>query len=144
MNAEQGERAQNRHEQIPFGHQQERIDQARSRLVERLEWRQPPNAMIDAARPPPHIRDAVHPARPFEMAGGVVFFRPFLFQQRLGFSVALLLAQIGANGVAAMMPNHGRGAEAQRPPALLQAPADIHVVPRDPELGIKSSDRLEA
>jgi len=78
------------------------------------------------------------------MAGRIVLFRPFPFQKSLRLSVAFLLAQIGANRVAAMMPNHGRRTETQRPSLLLQPPTNIHVVARHPELRIKPSDSLEA
>src|SRR5437667_67310 len=42
-----------------------------------------------------------------------------------------------------MMPNHCGRAEPERPAALLQTPADIHIVASDAELRIKSADRLE-
>ena len=42
-----------------------------------------------------------------------------------------------------MMPDHGRGAETDRPTPLPNSPADIHVISGDSELGIESADRLE-
>src|SRR5438309_3626883 len=99
--------------------------------------------MIDATGAPPDIRHSINPPGPFEMSGEVVFLRPFPFQKRLGFSIALLLAQISTNGIAAMMPDHRRGIEPQRPTLLLQAPADIHVVTRDAKLRVKSANRLQ-
>src|SRR5207237_9654435 len=113
-------------------------------LVKRLEGRQSPNAVIDAARAPTDIRDSINPPGPFEMAGEVVFLRPFPFQKRLGFAIALLLAQISANGIAAMVPDDRRGIEHQRPTLLLQTPTDIHVVTGDAKLRVKSANRLQA
>ena len=143
MQAEQREHAQEGHQQIPFGHHQQGIDHARSRLIEGLEGRQTPNSMVNPAGPPTNPRDSIDPASPFQMAGGVVLVRPFLFQERLGKTVARLLPQIGANRIPPVMPDHRRRTETQRPAALLQSPADVHVVARNAELRIESSDRLE-
>ena len=99
--------------------------------------------MINPIRTPPHILDAVHSPGPSHMTCGVVFFRPFLFQKGLGFAIASLLAQIGANRVAAMMPDHCGRTETEGPAVLLQAPADIHIVAGDAELRVESADRLE-
>src|ERR1051325_7794039 len=42
-----------------------------------------------------------------------------------------------------MMPNNGGRTESQRPAFLLQAPADINVITRHPELRIKAANRLQ-
>ena len=42
-----------------------------------------------------------------------------------------------------MMPYHRCGTVAQRPSSLLQPPTHVHIVPRRPELRIKTSDRLQ-
>ena len=43
-----------------------------------------------------------------------------------------------------MMPDHRGRVEADRPAALVQAPADVHVVTRHAELEVEASDRREA
>ena len=43
-----------------------------------------------------------------------------------------------------MVPNHGGGVEAEFPALLLQAPAQIHVVPGNTELRVKASHRGQA
>src|SRR6266516_2738899 len=144
MKAEHGKQAEKGNEQIPLWHHQQRIHYAPGRLVQRLERRQSPDAMIDAVRPPPHIRNSINPPGPFEMARPIVFFRPFPCQKSLGFSVALLLAQIGANRIAAMMPDHRGRTETEGPAMRLQTPAHVHIVAGDTELRIKSADRLQA
>src|ERR1051326_5934150 len=99
--------------------------------------------MINASGAPTHILNSVNPPRPGQMARQVVLFRPFFFQKSLGLPITLLLAQIGANRVSSMMPDDCRGIETQRPAALLQTPADIHIVAGRAELRVKSPDRLE-
>src|SRR5690242_5067476 len=74
------------------------------------------------------------------MAGGVVLFRPFRLQERLGLSIALLLPPIGGYGIATMMPDDCRRAKSQGPAARLQAPADIDVVACGVELRIEAAD----
>ena len=56
----------------------------------------------------------------------------------------LLLAQVGADRVAAVVPDHRRRAEAERPAALLQPPADVDVVAGHAELRVEPADRLAA
>ena len=74
---------------------------------------------------------------PEQMAGDVVLLRPFLFQQRLGLAVALLLLPVRAHRVAAMVPDHGGGTEPQRPAPFAQPPADVDVVTGDAELRVE-------
>src|SRR5205807_8812667 len=74
----------------------------------------------------------------------VVFLRPLALEHRFGSAIADLLLPIGAERVAAVMPDHGGGMKAQGPPPLLQAPADVDVVPGGAELRIEPADRLEA
>src|SRR5207247_4696665 len=64
-------------------------------------------------------------------------------QERLGLAVAALLADVGLDGVAAEVPHHRRRAEADAMPALLNPPAQIHVVARGPEYRIEDVDLLE-
>src|SRR6266496_6346700 len=49
-------------------------------------------------------------------------------QERLGFAVAGLLAQIGLHGRAAVVPDKSRRTEADLVFAVLQAPAEVHVI----------------
>src|SRR5207247_6263824 len=87
---------------------------------------------------------AVDPARPAHVPRTIVLFRPLALQHRLRPAVADLLLPIGAHGVATMVPDQGRGTEAEGPPPLLHTPAHVHVVASSAELAIESSDRLEA
>ena len=57
----------------------------------------------------------VDPARPRRVAADVVLLGPLALEQRLGPAVAALLAQVAADGVAALVPDHRRGREADRP-----------------------------
>src|SRR5207253_10182775 len=100
------------------------------------------------ARPAPTERVgesvAVHAAHPAHVPGSVVLLRPFALEHRFRPAVADLLPPIGAYRVAAMVPDHGGGIEAQLPAALLQPPAHVHVVAGGAELWIEPADRLEA
>src|SRR5256885_6251966 len=49
------------------------------------------------------------------------------------------LLPVGSDRRAAVMPDHGRRAEAEVPALLLQAPANIDVIAGDPELDRKST-----
>ena len=80
---------------------------------------------------------------PDEMSGRVVLFRPFLLEKRLGPPVADLLAPVGTDGVAAVMPDHGRRMKAERPAALLQPPADVDIIAGGAEARIEAADGLE-
>ena len=131
-------------EQVPLRHHGEGLDQARGGLVERLVWSKPPGAMIDASRAPTHIAHPVDSSCPGEMAGGVVFLRPFPLQQRFRPAVSLLLLPVGSNRIAAMMPDQGRRVEAHRPASLLQAPAEVHIIAGDGEPAVESADGLQA
>src|SRR5713226_8826528 len=86
---------------------------------------------------------AVHAPTPADVASCVVLFRPLRFQKRFRPAVAALLSPVGAERPAPVMPDHRRRAEAQRPGALRQTPAHIHVVTGDAELRIESTDGLE-
>ena len=80
---------------------------------------------------------------PGDVAGGVIFLRPLPFEERLGLAIALLLFPIGAHGIAVVVPDHGRWAEAQPAATLLQAPAEIHVVTRHAQLRIETAHGLK-
>src|SRR5688500_3413542 len=117
-------------------------------MINRLKQRAAPRPVVDAAATPPRERAkqtvAVQPPRPRQVACGVVLLRPFPLEVRLGFAVVDLLPPEGADALAAQVPDHRGGVEAERPAALLKAPADVDVVARDSELWIKSADGLEA
>ena len=59
---------------------------------------------------------------------GIIPLGPFGFQQGLGASVAPLLFEVFADGIAPVVPNHGSGTKAESPSPLLESPADIHVI----------------
>ena len=86
---------------------------------------------------------AVERPSPARLPGRVVLLRPLPLEQRLGLAVAVLLLPVRADRVAAVVPDHGRGAEAERPAALLEPPADVDVVAGGAELRVEAADRLE-
>src|SRR5205814_8292957 len=126
-----------RHE-MPLGHLGERSEYAGRRLVQRLERRAAPDAVVHA-RPAPAERVgesvAIEAAHPAYVPRSVVLLGPLAFEHRLGPAVADLLAPIRAHRVAAVVPDNGGGVEAQRPAPLLQSPAHVHVVAGDAKLG---------
>jgi hypothetical protein len=77
------------------------------------------------------------------MPGSVVLLWPLPFQQHLGHGIALLLPPVRANRIAAMVPDHGGRAVAQRPARLPQPPAHVDVVASGAKLWIESTDRLQ-
>src|SRR4029453_16804251 len=77
------------------------------------------------------------------MSQYIIFFWPFLFEQRFRLAVPLLLFPIGPDSIAAMMPDHGCRAKANGPTLLLQAPAHIHVITSRTKLRIKPSNGLQ-
>src|SRR5438445_12165760 len=132
---------------MPFRHLRQRAKQARRGLIERLVRREAPDAVIDARpAPPERARQpaAVDAARPAHVPWAVVLLGPLPLQHRLRPAVPDLLFPVGTQRVPAVVPDHGGGAEAQRPALLLQPPAHVHVVPGGAELRIEPADRLEA
>src|SRR5207249_7148593 len=79
-------------------------------------------------------RAAIHASGPRDVADPVVPVGPLARQLRLGLPVLPLLPPVRADGVAAMVPDHGRRTEADRPAALPQPPAEIDVVAGDAKL----------
>ena len=59
---------------------------------------------------------------------------------RLGPAVAHLLAEVGADGVAAVVPDERGGAESDRVSPVLEAPADVDVVAGRVELRVEPAD----
>src|SRR2546422_3079831 len=111
----------------------------------RLKWRQSPDAVIDSPRAPVHVSSVViNTAGPGCMSHRVVLLRPLSFQHGLGLAVASLLSPIGADRIAAMMPNDRCRAKPQCPTFLLQSPANIDVIACDTELRVECADGFEA
>src|SRR5207249_4827438 len=137
-----GEKAHRGENQIPFGHQQHRQQRVRPGLIQTLKRSGPPCAVIDPANLAQRSDQAltIDPAAPTEMSGSVVLFRPLLCEQRLRAPIPLLLSPIRSDRVAAVMPDRGRGAEAQGSTLCLQAPAKIYIVTRHAKLRIEPMD----
>src|ERR1051326_1631357 len=77
------------------------------------------------------------------MPKSVVFFRPLLFEHRLGTSVSELLFPVGSDRIAPVMPDHCGWMETDRPSFFCQPPAEVHVVASGTKLRIKSTDGAE-
>ena len=138
---------QQQDEQVPLRHGRQRPEPARPHVIDRLKEGAAPGAVVDAPPRPPARRlepaVAVEPAAPGEVAGGIVLLRPLPLQVGLGPPVVQLLVPIGADGIAAAVPDHGGGVKAERPAALLQPPADVDVVAGDAKLGVEAADRQQ-
>src|SRR5439155_22777528 len=74
---------------------------------------------------------------------GVVALGPFALEQCFGSAVGLLLAPVGANGIAAVVPHHRTRVKAQGPTAILQPPTHVDVVAGDAEYRVKAAHGLE-
>src|SRR5206468_12298327 len=134
---EEGER------EVPLGNEEERVERARPWLVQPLERRCAPGAVIDAA--PPEVKRsreaaAVNPTSPGELARAVVLLRPLPFEQPLGLSVTALLLPVGAHGVTAVVPHHCGRVKPEGPSLFLQPPAHVDVVAGHTELRIEPAD----
>ena len=88
-------------------------------------------------------RRLVDPPRPARGAGAVVVGRPLALQQRLGLAVAVLLAQVAPDRVAAPVHDDRAGAEAEGAVRLLQPPAEVDVVSGDLEALVEAADLVE-
>src|SRR4030095_10688716 len=62
---------------------------------------------------------------------------------RLGLAVSELLPEIAPHRVPAPVGDHGSRAEPERLSGVLQAPADVDVVPGGPELLVEAADPLQ-
>src|SRR5207247_9133857 len=135
--ARAGEPRAPRRREMPFRHVRERTQQTGAGLVERLKRRDAPDAVIDPrATPPERVRQpvAIDAAGPAHVPQAVVFLGPLALEHRLRPAVADLLAPVGAQRVAAVVPDHGGRMEAERPAGLLQPPAHIQLLARGAEL----------
>src|SRR5262249_39840346 len=107
----------------------------------------PPHSVVN----PPALKgqpgkspSPVNPSSPPDMADGVVFPWPLLLEHRFGFAVSLLLFPVAGDRISPMMPDDRARIEPDCPAHLLQAPANVHVVPSDPELGVKPTYGFQA
>src|SRR5205814_5887120 len=98
---------------------------ARGRVVERLERRGAPGAVVDARAPPdaPDRAAAVDPTAPRRVPGAVVLLGPLRREERLGPPVTLLLLPERAKRAAPVVPDDGGRAEPEPPSRLLERPA---------------------
>src|SRR5206468_7591876 len=85
----------------------------------------------------------VDAAAPGDLAGSVIFFRPFPFNHGFRPAVAHLLFPKSSQSPTAVMEDHGGRTETQSPSSVLDAPANIDVVSSNAELGIETADRLQ-
>src|SRR5689334_13251958 len=115
----------------------------RGGLVQPLEWRRTPDAVIDTssaeierAREPA----AVDSACPRQLPGAVVFLGPLFLQQGLSPPVPPLLLPVMAYRVAPVMPDNRRRVESERPATLLQPPTHVDIVAGDAELLVEAAN----
>src|SRR5512133_1875825 len=132
--------------EVPLRQERHELRYSTFRMVNRLERSAPPRPVVDA--PPPTRRlaceaVAVETPTPGHVPTGGVLLGPLALQLGLGGAVAALLAPVGADRVAAVVPDDGRRAEAEGQAALPQPPADVDVVAGGTESRIEAADLLE-
>lgn len=86
---------------------------------------------------------AVDEAAPFGSAVGGEVGGVFLEEEFFGFAVADLLAEEGADGGAAVVPDEGSGGEAEAVAGVGEAPAEVDVVAGGAELWVEAADGVE-
>ena len=119
----------------------------RPSVVDRLEERRAPGSVVDAAAAvteDPGESLVVEATGPGDVPAGGVTLRPLPFELPLGLAVIVLLLPEAADAVAAVVPDHRAGGEAERPAAFLDPPADVDVVAGDRELRIEAADGAQA
>ena len=146
QDAEGGDRNEEQDDQIPFRHGEDQPHRGRRALVQRLKGRAAPDPVVDSSGRAEERRGlaAIHASGPRDVADPIVPVGPLARQLRLGLPILPLLLPVCADGVAAVMPDHGRRAESQSPAAITQPPAQIDIVPGDAKLWIESADRPQA
>src|SRR5262245_42937038 len=77
------------------------------------------------------------------MSKSVVALRPFLLEQSFGLAVALLLAPVLRDRVAAVMPDERAGVETDLASARLQSPTHVNIVARGAVARVEAIDRCE-
>ena len=113
--------------------------------VDALEGRAAEHPMVDD-RPAcldPDLGRGVDAAVPHRAAKPVEVFRMTAFQQGLCLAIAALLLEVGPDGVAPVVPDEAGRAEPDAVAALLEPPADVHVVARAPVDGVEPADLLQ-
>src|SRR5581483_10058701 len=115
------------------------------RSVKRLEKRTCERAVIydGLARDDAEFGRGINAAAPDAATQGAEVFGMLLNQQRFGFAIAVLLAQVRADGRAAIVPDEPGGAETDAQAALLHAPAKVHIVAGLAERGIETAHFVE-
>lgn len=121
---------------------QEKKSHHRPGGVERLEESGAENAAVDAlaAQRRDRVARSVDSAFPGAGSQTVEIARMFAHEQTLGFAIAILLAQIGSDRMAAVVPDEGSRVPGDFPAFLLNPPADIDVVARTFENRVKTAD----
>ena len=115
------------------------------RCVDALEESAAEQPMIDDRRARLHadLGRGVDAAGPAGRAETVEVLRMPPFQDGLGLAVARLLLEVGADRVAPVVPDEASRAEADPVAALLEPPADVHVVAGLPEDRVEAADLLQ-
>src|SRR2546428_12358992 len=105
---------------------------SRSGGVEFLKQTAGENTVIDhaALENEPIFGWGIDPPTPHSTAKKVEIFRVLSNQQGFGFAVAGLLLQVSLHRRSAVMPDKTAPAEPDFSTALLQTPADIHIIAR--------------
>src|SRR5215471_7139721 len=81
--------------------------------------------------------------QPFGLSEQIEAERVFRIDQRLGFTVTLLLCTISLHGISAEMPDNGGGAESYRVSGVLKAPANVNIIAGSPIDRIESAELLQ-
>ncbi len=113
--------------------------------VDRLEKALAEDAVVDHGfvDEPGEARCAVDLAFPFRGAGGAEEDEVLEAQHRLGLAVALLLFAKRFEREAAVVPDDGGGAEGDDAAALLEAPAEVHIVAGLAVFVVEAADLVE-
>src|SRR5204863_5382152 len=129
-------------DRIPLDCEGEIREERRGRLVHRLEEPTAKRAEVDDRPAGEHAGrelavDAPEPAR---LAEQIEAIRMLEVEERLRLAVPHLLLQVRLHGVAPVVPNGCRRAEADRVATVLETPADVHVVARRRVRRIEAAD----
>src|ERR1041385_3558093 len=102
----------------------------RRRRVERLKETTAKSAVINHPRARDHAKlcRRIDPALPLTAAIPIKILWMAAHEHGFGFAIAVLLAQVIAHRRTAIMPDKTSGAEPDLISALLQPPADVHVI----------------
>src|SRR5918995_1783709 len=140
---QEGKRAD---DEVPLGQERHELGHAPFGVVDRLEGAASPRAVVDAPAPArrlPGEAVSVQTTAPRDVSSGGVLLGPLALEVRLGGAVATLLAPVGADGVAPVVPDDRSRAEADGQPAFAQPPADVYVVSGRAEALVEAANLLE-